>query len=768
MLISLTILTSILIWSFWKSYFRLCLSLLLFGFFCLGLFSTSLEKSPLPEDHLKCLVMEKPNIFLGDGVDLSGIITVPIERTPQGSFLSLSEVCFLSAKGILHTKGKMRLFVPHSTDGNKIFFRPGDRIKAFAKLKIPRNFANPGSFDYVSYLARDEIYLLGSVKNYALLTLEKRKNWTWGALMSELRQRITAVVGEYFTNNERDDQFSHFLLAITIGNREGFTREDKKLLSRGGIYHIVAISGLHVGLIAWLAFCSFSLFRCPDRWASLFTILLLFAYLPLSGGRSSATRAVLMSSLYLIGRIIHRPSHILTTVSFSALLLLLLKPSFLFDPGFQLTYAATLSIILFFPMLSKFLLWGGLLRTPLLLSLSAQMGVIPILAFHFNSILWISLITNILVLPLMVVILPLSFALETTLLFHGFLSQIIVPPLFTMIKLIFSIASLYDDLPFLSYRIPNPPFFLVILYYLSLIAMRYSRRKYLKIMCFVLLLFFLILIATYPFPPEKKELFEVTFIDVGQGESSFLAFQDGTSILIDGGGRWGERFDAGEMVVSKFLWHQGRKKIDIIILSHLHADHAGGIPSILENFHVGEIILSESERSEPLFTEIEEICLKRGTRFRFVEEELIIHFNGFTLELFQNDSQNNHPLKGNERSLIAKVSCGRVRILFMGDAPSSVEKSLIQSTRDLRSSILKIGHHGSKDASSQTFLETVQPETCIISCSSDNRWGHPMPQVLERVAVIGADIYRTDKHGAITIQVDGTSYKLESYLIESP
>jgi competence protein ComEC len=742
--------------------------LLLFGFFCLGLLSSSLEKYPLAADQLQHLVKHKPEIFQGDGMDLSGTITAPVERSSRGSLILLSDVCFLSVQGPLHTRGKLRLFLPHPNEGDEIFYRPGDRLKTFAKLRIPRNFANPGAFDYVSYLARDGIHLVGSVKTTKLLTLEKGKNWKWGALMAELRQRVTSLVQKRFSKHKVDKKIANFLLAITIGNREGFSQEDKKLLSRGGIYHIVAISGLHVGIIAWFSFWSLSFLKCPDRWASLITVMLLLAYLPLSGGRCSAIRAVLMATLYLFSRIIHRRSNILTAIALSAFLLLLLKPKFLFDPGFQLTYAATLSIISFSPMLSRFILWGNILRSLMLLSLSAQIGVIPILAYHFNSILWISLLTNAVILPLLLLILPLSFALEVTLFFHGFLSQFIAPPLTILIKLIFSIASVYDDLPFLSYRIPSPPFWLIILYYLSAWAWRYSREKRFKIMSFGLLLLFLVLIATYPFPPERKEFFESTFIDVGQGESAFLVSQDGTSILIDGGGRWGERFDAGEMVVSKFLWHQGHKNINILVLSHLHADHAGGVPSILENFHVGKIILSESERSETLFSEIKRISLKRGTPIHFVDEELITNFDHFTLELFQHNSQNGHLVKGNERSLIVKVTCGQVRFLFMGDAPSSSETAIIESGRDLRSSILKIAHHGSSDASSQNFLEAVQPETCIISCGADNRWGHPMPQVLERIARIGAELYRTDENGAITIQADRTSYRTETCIKESP
>ncbi len=707
-------------------------------------------------------------MFQNDGIDLSGTITASIESSPRGNSLLLSEVCFQSNQGPLHTKGKMRLFIPHPIEGERIFFRPGDRLETFAKLKIPRNFANPGAFDYASYLARDGVYLLGSVKSARLLTLKKSENWKWRALMVELRQRISAEVQEYFSKNHVESKIANFLLAITIGNREGFTLKDKKLLSRGGIYHIVAISGFHVGLIAWIAFLFLSFLKCPDRWSCIIIVLLLFIYLPLSGARSSAMRAILMATLYLISRIIRRPSNILITVFFSAFLLLLLKPKFLFDPGFQLTYAATLSIIFFFPIMSKLMAWGGILRSPLLLALSAQIGVIPILAYHFNSILWISLLTNAVILPMMVFILPLAFALEGALFIDDTLSHIIAWPLTMLIKFIFSIASLYGYLPLLSYRIPNPPIYLIILYYLSAWSLRYLKGRRFKAISFVLLIFFLMLITTYPFPPERKELFVTTFIDVGQGESAFIVSPDGTSVLIDGGGRWGKRFDAGEMVVSKFLWNQGRKSVHTLILSHLHADHAGGAPSILENFHVNEIILSEREKSEKLFSEIEDLCLTRGTKIHFVYDDLIIHFDHFSMEIFQHDYEEDHLVRGNERSLIVKVTCGQVHFLFTGDAPSSVEKALVESGKNLRSNILKIAHHGSNDASSQIFLNAVKPETCIISCGADNQWGHPMPQVLERITNIGAELYRTDKHGAIIIQTDKTSYMAESYLRKSP
>ncbi len=146
----LSLLILFLVWSYRKSCLRLCLTLLLFGFFCLGFFSSSLEEYPSPKDHLKYLVKQEPDMFQNDGIDLSGTITASIESSPRGNSLLLSEVCFQSNQGPLHTKGKMRLFIPHPIEGERIFFRPGDRLETFAKLKIPRNFANPGAFDYAS------------------------------------------------------------------------------------------------------------------------------------------------------------------------------------------------------------------------------------------------------------------------------------------------------------------------------------------------------------------------------------------------------------------------------------------------------------------------------------------------------------------------------------------------------------------------------------------------------------------------------------------
>lgn len=648
-----------------------------------------------------------------------------------------------------------------------MFFRPGDRIETYAKIKIPRSFANPGAFDYISYLERDGIYLIGSVKSSKLLSLKKNHSWKWNAIMAECRQKITFNVQNIFLHPKKDRKIGNFILAVTIGNREDFTIEQKKLLSRGGIYHIVAISGLHIGFIAFFTFRFLSLLRFPDRWASLLTAAILLAYLPLSGGRSSVLRAILMATLYLLSRTLHRRSNILTTISLSAFLLLLMKPKFLYDPGFQLTYAATLSIILFYPLLTEMMVWRNFLASSFALTVSAQMGVLPILAYHFNTILWISLLTNIIIIPMMAIIIPLGFILELSLFIHESFSYLIAFPLMILIKFIFSAASVYSYFPFLSYRIPNPPFFIIILYYCSAWGLCFSRGKLLKALTLILFLLFLFLLSINPFPPEIKKLFEVTFIDVGQGESALIVSPDGTSMLIDAGGRWRNRFDAGEMIISKFLWYRRWKKIDRIILSHLHADHAGGLPSLIENFDIGEIIISDVERQEKLFTEIKDICMKKGTSIHLIRDDFIQHYKHFILELFYVDLEDNHPMQGNERSLIVKITCGNIRFLFTGDAPSNVEMALLESERDLTSEILKIGHHGSNDASSQPFLEAVDPETCIISCGAYNQWGHPMPEVLGRIFRIGARLYRTDKDGAITILTDGSSYITESYIENS-
>ncbi len=758
----------ILILLYAKASYHFCLILILVGFFLLGLFSSSIESYPSHENHLKNLVKEQPELFQNNGVEILGAVTAPIETSSRGNTLLISHVVMKFQDRQIQTKGKIKLFIPHPSHGERIFFRPGDRIEAYAKMKIPRSFANPGAFDYISYLESDGIYLVGYIKSTKLLSLKKNRNWKWNAIMAEWRQKIAFQVQNMCRLKEEYREMGSFILAITIGNREDFKKETKRLLIRGGLYHIVAISGLHVGFIAFLIFRFLSFFKCPDRWSSLLTALILLTYLPLTGGRGSALRATTMAVFYLIGRTIHRKSHILTSIFLSAFLLLLKKPSFLYDPGFQLTYAATFSIVLFYPLLLKMISWSNIFCSSIFLTVSAQIGVFPILAYHFNTVVWISLLTNILIIPLMVIIIPFSFGLELSLFINDSFSYLFAFPLMILIKSIFSVATIYNSMPFLSYRIPAPPIFIIVMYYFFTWGLHTLRTKYLKASFFILFLSSLILISIHPFSPKIKELSEITFIDVGQGESALITSPDGYCMLIDGGGRWGDRFDAGEMVISKFLWHKKLKKIDCVILSHLHADHAGGVPSLIENFRIKEIIISEVEKQEKLFSEIKNICLKRGTKIHLIREDLIQHHDHFTLELFHIDLEKGQPMKENERSLIAKITCGKVRFLFTGDAPSSIEMAILESRRDINSEILKIGHHGSNDATTQSFLEAVDPAVCIVSCGAYNRWGHPMPQVLERIDQIGARLYRTDKDGAVTILTNGSSYCVESFIERSP
>ncbi|MEW5807809.1 MAG: DNA internalization-related competence protein ComEC/Rec2 [Acidobacteriota bacterium] len=738
---------------------------ILLSFLLLGSFASSLRYYALPENHLRNLIQRQPEQFQNADMEISGRITAGIEPSRKGTFLTVDLKKLAFRNRAREARGRIRLFIPHDSGKERTIFRAGDIISAYARIRVPRNFGNPGAFDYRSYLDRQGINLTGSVKNHALIKIEKSHGIHPIGKISEFRQRLILSLWEMNAQDAENFDATSIILAMTLGSREGMHISTEKTLRMGGVYHIVAISGLHIGIIALALFKLFTILRIQDRAACLLTCLTLLSYLILCGGRSSALRAVIMSVTYLIARSLYRKINIMSCISLAAFGMLIFNPGLLYDPGFQLTFAATASLIKFHSQVERYTKWSGCLSTIIAATASAQIGVIPIIAYHFNTVTLLSLFTNIVAVPLSALIVPLGLAMEVSSLFSAALARTILFILDLLIKAILATCSLYVNLPFLSHRIPTPSPFFIILYYSSSLGILLSRNyKPMKIIFLVLFCFALSIIVSYPFSPEIHRFFEVTFIDVGQGEASLVVSPDGGTILIDGGGRSENIFDAGEMVVSRYLFMRGFKKVDRMIASHLHSDHAGGIPALIENFHVSEVMISEQETGETLFRVIEDSCRRRGTKLTLLSEDQKLSMGRAVIHIMNPVSSKSGERTGNERSLVVRIIDGNVRFLFMGDAPSEMEKLLIDSGIELNSEILKIGHHGSRDSSSERFLKEVNPRLCLISVGSSNQWGHPSGEVLARIERMGSSLFRTDRDGAVTVLSDGKSFSASSYI----
>ena len=730
------------------SFFFILLSTFLFGA-CLYSFSNrNFEKNSLR------------GLKLSSYADFYGTLYKSPSRGVDRDFL------FLKVKKVFYEnkeekmRGNLRITVPHSPESSSslnLFIH--DKIKVSARLLPPKGFRNFKTSSLNGYLKTQNIHNRAFSKSSLLVErLESGKKYSPLRLLSIIRQKLQQKIEEHFSSSYASSLSPQgaVLEALLLGERSRMDRSVTRSLQKAGIYHLFAISGAHIAIISFFLFSLLKLLRTPTRLSYMLVMAFLLFYAFLVEGRPSVMRATIMTLAFLLGKLIWRNVNLINTISISSFILLLLNPFSLFNVGFQLTFAATFSIILFFPRIIKYFPKLPLrISEILVLSLTAQLAVFPFIASSFNRVTFSSLILNYAALPLVGLImacgyifLPLSFV-------SPFLAQLLAKGIKFFIDLLISCSHLFDRFSFISYRIPTPHLLTITGYFLFLLLLllpsKIRKQKLAFFLCF--LAFFTVLIS-YPFPSLSKNL-KLTFIDVGQGESILVEFPGQKKMLIDGGGLPGGTFDPGENVVSPFLWKKGIKKIDYLVLTHAHPDHLNGLKAIARNFKIGEYWEAFSPLEDDTYAEFKRSLLSSVSRKR----------------LFRGDSHQEkkvrievlHPEKGepyvdtihNDQSLVLRLSYDQISFLLTGDIHIDAEREILENSREIKSQMLKSPHHGSLSSSSKAFLERAAPHIVVISAGEGNRYGFPDQEVLERYNKIGAKVYRTDLHGAVEVSSNG-------------
>ncbi|MFC2158901.1 DNA internalization-related competence protein ComEC/Rec2 [Acidobacteriota bacterium] len=666
-------------------------------------------------------------------------------------------------------RGRLRISVEHS-DGTAVVRRllPGDRIRISAKLSDSPGFRN---FDgSPSDRAREIQGIHANGYTKSPLLVEKLADGSalsplrWiGLLRRTLQDRIQKI----YPGLDRDSISKHgsVVEALLLGARDRIPAPFLQKLQDSGLFHLFAISGAHIGILSFMLFWLLRLVQIPHRMS--YTILLFFLifYAFLVEGRPSVLRATTMACAYLLGKIFWKDTNLLNTLSISAFFLLLLNPMNLFSLGFQLTFCATLSIILFYPRVMKYLPSIPLRISELLaLSFTAQIGVMPLVAQAFNRVTFSSILLNIAAIPLVGVIMGGGYLL----LVMGFLSMEIAKiagsGLGLLIDLMEHISSIPEHISFLSIRVPTPSTWILLGFYVSvllfLLPRKFKFQRICSILCFTV--FFLILIL-HPFR-DKPEHLRMTLLDVGQGESILVEFpnRSGTTMLIDGGGFPRGDYDVGERVVSRFLWNKGIKHIDYLVLTHAHPDHLLGLISVARNFSIGEFWEARQPRNLEAYSNLVS-TLSPTTLKKLVLSGLNENISGVRLQVHHPSFSSFEDDKVlNDHSIVLDIQYGQTSFLLTGDIGKEIEERLTQSNGEMKSQVLKSPHHGSRTSSTEGFLEAVSPEIIIISVGYNNLYGHPAPEILKRYEKRGASVYRTDRHGAIEISSDGNSLSIRT------
>ncbi len=673
-------------------------------------------------------------------------------------YLSVEKISFSNQE--VEARGRLRVTVLHPEKyPSPVRLRAGDRVKVSARILPQRDFRNFGESSLAELRRNQKIHNHAVTKSAQLI--EKLPGGGPALLrwVSSVRLIWQEKFERFFSSADGGSltQEGAVLEALLLGERGRLSSPTTAALQKSGLYHIIAISGAHIAVIAFLLFSALSLLSVPRRLSYAALILTLVLYAILVEGRASVFRAVIMSVVFLTGKLLWKNSHVLNTISFSAFLLLAANPFYLFDMGFQLTFAATLSIILFYPRVMR-----RLPRLPLkiselfALSLTAQLGVMPFLAQSFHRVTFAGLLLNFLAIPLTGLVMALGFVFLGASLAGAFVARILAAVLVGLVRIFLWIAGLADPLPFLSYRIPTPHLLTIIGYFVFLLAfLLRSRFKGQKLITVGFFSIFALVLATYPFPPRSSKTFGVTFLDVGQGDSILVEFPGRKKMLIDGGGVPDDSLDIGELVVSPYLWDLGVKRLDYVVLTHAHPDHLNGLKSVVRNFRVGEFWEAVSPLDNPAHRELlqglRRSVIRKTVRRGFGRDEGPVRIEALHPEPDVAAAEE----ISNDQSLALRLSAGGHAFLLPGDIGSDAEAAILKTGADVRARVLKSPHHGSRSSSSPGFLDAVRPEIVVITAGRGNFYGLPHPDTLERYRERGIRILRTDEDGAIRISTDG-------------
>jgi competence protein ComEC len=699
-----------------------------------------------------------PKAMLTGRVGLEGVIISPPEVIPPGEegwrrerrirFLVRVEEITLAGDRY-QTSGGARISILDPVQE----YRYGDRIRGYFRLRRPRGYWNPGAFNYRRYALTRGFQLEGWGREGTEIRLLGRDggNMVLRAV-ADLRETMLTRIAADLPAEE-----GGVLKAMVLGDQSGLSEQIRKVFLLSGTYHILVISGFQVGFFAAVLFFFARLLRLPPVAGSLLTVLGVVLYTLVAGGSPPVVRAALMTGLYLLAVIAGRGRDLYNTLALAGFILLLWNPLSLFDAGFQLTFAATGAILVAVQRwdLSHIARpWRWLLAS-LIASAAASLGVLPILALHFNRASVTGIFANLIIVPLggVVTALGMGYSLLLLLIREGF------PPVQNLVlaltRTAVQAAQVFAALPLASVRLYTPTPLMVVTYsaLLGLLLVRRFRRRGLAIAICVALLLGQI---GWKLLNRGGEL-QVTFLDVGQGDAIFLELADGKSILVDGGGTFDDRFDIGEQVVAPYLWYRWIRRVDVVALSHPQFDHTEGLRAVLENFLVGEVWESGFPSYDSTYLWLQNFVRERQIPLRRITRgDRIALGRGVVVTVLHPPRPFFIPRKGrlttmsNNNSLVLHIDHQGLRLLLTGDIEEEGEASVLDAGLMVEADLLKVPHHGSRGSSSASFLREVRPRWAVIQAGDRNPFGHPHHETLARYAAQGVEVFRTERDGAVT------------------
>ena len=745
------------------------------------------------ESPLLNLVTEQP-------VSIQGVIVAPVRHTPDGVILLVEAKHRIFQEKPQPIHGRIRL-TWRQPDEVVVY---GDQIRVTVRLREPYGTLNPGGFHYGNYLKRKGIQAVATVYGPEAIDVQDSETTSLGGKLFGLIDQWRQTIHHAATTSLSNPALGLFL-GMILGEQSYIEQDIRDAFMASGTVHILSISGSHLGLLAFVVFAGtrWSVRRLPAPWlerlsiyltatqlAVLITLPIVTFYMLLAGAEMATVRSWIMIVVCCLGIWLGRERNLVTALAVAALLMVLPNPEAIHDISFQLSYlsVAAIGMVVLFRKTKDSDIGGLEVAAPheepgwfanllekgqlaWLVTLAVSLTTLPLVAYFFHQIPWLGLFTNMLIVPLVgILVIPLGLLSGIMVLLSGeetlFFATINQWILDFFAQVIVSLS----QVPGAEWYVASPSISSMFLFWGMLAGLVLLKDwPIFRWSCATVLVAILVWWAWSPRTAWDPGSLRVTFLDVGQGDATFLELPDGQTVLIDGGPAY-RRLDMGRAVIGPYLWNRGIHRIDHVIATHPQWDHVGGLPWVIQTFDVGHYWSNGVSRKREFYKRLETALHVAKLDEQTIEAgEDIIDSGPCSLSVLSPLATENpmlvstHDISGkdlNNRSLVIRLDCGPHSLLFTADAENEALEHLQRTSRGHSAKVVKVPHHGAKSSLHSGWVNQVEAQAMVVSVGSHNRYGHPAAEVIAAYEERGIPMYRTDRDGAIIIDASLDSPEL--------
>lgn len=636
---------------------------------------------------------------------------------------------------------KSKKFIIYINKNNNKLFKYGDLIKIQGEYSSPQTARNYKGFDYSQYLKTLKIYGIIKIEEANLLK-ENDLNFVLISI-NNLKQKMID-----HANKNMPQKTANLLLGLLIGQKDNIQEDIIKSFRTANLSHILAVSGAHTSYIILGLTYIITKSKAPRRIGYIITIIILLVFIIITGASYSVIRACIMSIITISAKLFYKKENFFISICVSLFIILIQNPFAINDIGLKLSFLGTIGIIVFNKNITEFFIRIKIkenIAKVLSLTFSAQLMIMPITILNFNTFSLTFFISNILASPLLGIIIILGFIAIFVSFVLNSISKILFFVLNLFLELLIFISEIVTKIPGSSILVKTPNLVFVITYYILILFINYffiikknpirrfqkkiikictikNIKRIIKIIARIFLIISFLTMLVRVINPTLK----IYFIDVGQGDCALIITPKGKKILIDGG-------EGKNEILLPYLLDRGINKIDYIIISHFDSDHCNGLIEVMEKIKVRKVIVSKQPGESEEYRNILEIIKRKNIEAYVVkaqdritiEKDLYINILNPAGKLEFNDLNNN--------AMVAKLIYKNFSMLFTGDIEKAEENIAQKYKNNLKSTILKVAHHGSKTSTNEEFLKYVEPQIALIGVGENNKFGHPNQQTIEKL-----------------------------------